>query len=289
MSGPARVEPFPDSEADDVVLRARGIEKQYGSSCGDCVELTGDDAGTNQCPTCGTIVAVADADLELHRGEVLGIVGESGSGKSSLAEILALQLEATAGTVDYAGFEGNLLEADYQQRHRLCHEEIGLVHQHIRNGLTLSFTGGGNVAEKLLAAGWRHYGDVRERLTELFEATEVPVDRMDDPTSTYSGGMQRRVQIAKAIANGPGLIVLDEPTTGLDVSVQARVLDMFREIQREEDVSTIVVSHDLGVIRLLADRTLVMRHGRIVESGLTDRILEDPHHEYTQTLINSIL
>jgi putative phosphonate transport system ATP-binding protein len=112
---------------------------------------------------------------------------------------------------------------------------------------------------------------------------------MDDPARTYSGGMQRRVQIAKAIANDPDLVVLDEPTTGLDVSVQARVLDMFRRIQREQDVATVVVSHDLGVVRLLADRTLVMRHGRVVEEGLTDRVMEDPHHEYTQTLINSVI
>jgi putative phosphonate transport system ATP-binding protein len=112
---------------------------------------------------------------------------------------------------------------------------------------------------------------------------------MDDPTRTYSGGMQRRVQIARALATDPDLVVLDEPTTGLDVSVQARVLDMFRRVQREEDVAAVVVSHDLGVVRLLADRTLVMRHGRIVESGLTDRVMEDPHHEYTQTLINSVI
>jgi putative phosphonate transport system ATP-binding protein len=112
---------------------------------------------------------------------------------------------------------------------------------------------------------------------------------MDDPTRTYSGGMQRRVQIARALATDPDLVVLDEPTTGLDVSVQARVLDMFRQVQREEGVAAVVVSHDLSVIRLLADRTLVMRHGRIVESGLTDRVMEDPHHEYTQTLINSVI
>lgn len=274
---------------DAVVVEASGLEKLYGQPCGECVSRTGDAAGTNQCPVCGAVVAVAEAGFTLHEGEVLGIVGESGSGKSSLAEMLTLDLEATAGRVDYVGFEGNLLDADYQQRHELQNSHIGMVHQHIRDGLNLSFTGGGNVAEKLLAAGWRHYGEIRDRLVELFEATEVPRGRMDDPTRTYSGGMQRRVQIAKAIANEPGLVVLDEPTTGLDVSVQARVLDMFREIQREGDVTTIVVSHDLGVIRLLADRTLVMRHGRVIESGLTDRIMEDPHHEYTQTLINSVI
>ena len=274
------------------LLDATGLQTVYGEGCPDCLESTGDRAGTNQCPHCGSVVACAEADLSVRKGEVLGIVGESGSGKSSLAEQVALEREPaarTAGHLDYAGHEGNLLDVDYETRHDLRTGDIALVHQHIRDGLNLEFTGGGNVAEKLLSAGERSFEAVRDRVRELFEATEIPVARMDDPASTYSGGMQRRVQIARALAKDPELVVLDEPTTGLDVSVQARVLDMFRRVQREEGVAAVVVSHDLGVVRLLADRTLVMRHGRIVESGLTDRVMEDPHHEYTQTLINSVI
>jgi len=271
------------------VLEASDLTKIYGRPCGDCIDHTGPAVSDNQCPVCDSVVACADVGFELHDSEVLGIVGESGSGKSSLAELLALDSDATAGRVQYDEHDGNLLDASYQQRHELRNEHIGMVHQHVSDGLDLEFTGGGNVAEKLLASGWRDFGGIRDRVRELFEETEVPVSRMDDITSTYSGGMQRRVQIAKAIANDPDLVVLDEPTTGLDVSVQARVLDMFRRIQREQDVASVVVSHDLDVIRLLADRTLVMRHGRIIESGLTDRIMEDPHHEYTQTLINSVI
>jgi len=274
------------------LLSATGLQTVYGEGCSRCIESTGDRAGTNQCPHCGSVVACAEADLSVREGEVLGIVGESGSGKSSLAEQLALERDpdaTTTGMVDYDGYDGNLLAVDYETRHDLRTSDIALVHQHIRDGLNPEFTGGGNVAEKLLSAGWRSYEDVRDRVQELFEATEIPVDRMDDPTSTYSGGMQRRVQIARALATDPELVVLDEPTTGLDVSVQARVLDMFRQVQREEGVACVVVSHDLGVVRLLADRTLVMRHGHIVESGLTDRVMEDPHHEYTQTLINSVI
>lgn len=274
------------------LLEASGIEVLYGSGCPECLDCTGDRAGTNQCPHCGTVVACADADLSVQAGEVLGIVGESGSGKSSLAEALALELDSEAsldGEVSYGDHDGNLLSVDYQTRHDLRTGEISFVHQHIRDGLDLDFTGGGNVAEKLLSAGWRSYEDVRTRVRDLFEETEIPVARMDDPTRTYSGGMQRRVQIARALATDPDLVVLDEPTTGLDVSVQARVLDTFRRIQREEGVAAVVVSHDLSVVRLLADRTVVMRNGRIVESGLTDRIMEDPHHEYTQTLINSVI
>jgi putative phosphonate transport system ATP-binding protein len=273
------------------VLDAEGVTRVYGEGCKHCREHTGVDAGTNRCPDCGSIVACADVSLSVEAGEVLGVVGESGSGKSSLAETLALETNdgTTKGVVRYAGHEGNLLRANYQTRHELQTDHVGLVHQRVRDGLDLSFSGGGNVAEKLLAAGWREDGAVRDRVRSLFEATEVPTDRMDDPTDTYSGGMQRRVQIARALSTDPAVVVLDEPTTGLDVSVQARVLDTFRRVQREAGVAAVVVSHDLGVVRLLADRTLVMRHGRVVESGLTDRVLEDPHHEYTQTLVNSVI
>jgi putative phosphonate transport system ATP-binding protein len=112
---------------------------------------------------------------------------------------------------------------------------------------------------------------------------------MDEPPSNFSGGMQQRVQIAKALSNKPLILLLDEPTTGLDLSVQARVLDLIRSLQKEFRLSTIVVSHDLGIIRHLTSRTIVMNNGRVVESGLTDQILEDPQHAYTQLLVNSNL
>jgi putative phosphonate transport system ATP-binding protein len=112
---------------------------------------------------------------------------------------------------------------------------------------------------------------------------------MDDLPGNFSGGMQQRVQIAKALAHNPPLLLLDEVTTGLDVSVQARVLDLIRQLQRQMGIAMLVVSHDLGVIRLLADRTTVMKDGQVIETGLTDQILEDPQHPYTQLLVNSSL
>ena len=138
-------------------------------------------------------------------------------------------------------------------------------------------------------ASWRNYFDIRRRIKELFEKIEFPLSRMDDFPSTLSGGMLQRVQIAKALANNPEIIFLDEPTSGLDLSVQARLLDLIKKIQHEFKISMILVSHDLGVIRLLADRVLVMKEGRIIEAGLTDQILEDPQHPYTQLLVNSML
>jgi len=112
---------------------------------------------------------------------------------------------------------------------------------------------------------------------------------MDDFPRNFSGGMQQRVQIAKAMANNPELLLLDELTTGLDVSVQAQIMDLIKEIQRDTNIAMVLISHDLRVVRLLSQRILVMKNGRIVEQGLTDQILEDPQHEYTQLLVNCIV
>ena len=117
----------------------------------------------------------------------------------------------------------------------------------------------------------------------------IPLSRAAEPPRNFSGGMQQRVQIAKALSNNPPILLLDEVTTGLDLSVQAAVLDLIQQIRRYFNVSMLVVSHDLGVIRMLADRTLVMLDGRVIESGLTDQILEDPQHPYTQQLVYSLL
>jgi putative phosphonate transport system ATP-binding protein len=124
---------------------------------------------------------------------------------------------------------------------------------------------------------------------QLLARCEVPAARMDELPERFSGGMQQRVQIARALATDPPLLFLDEVTTGLDVSVQARILDLILELQHQLGVSMIAVTHDLGVIRMLAARTIVMKMGRVVESGLTDQILEDPQHPYTQQLVASAL
>jgi putative phosphonate transport system ATP-binding protein len=153
----------------------------------------------------------------------------------------------------------------------------------------MGFSSSGNIAEKLIAADHYHVGNIRRRASELLEKVEIPLQRMDEPPKNFSGGMQQRVQISKALANNPPLLLLDEVTTGLDLSVQAKVLDLIRSIQRELGVAMIVVSHDLGVIRMLSDRTMVLRQGQIVEHGLTDQILVDPQHPYTQLLVHSLL
>ncbi len=273
------------------LLRVRGLSRLHGAGCALCLSLTGAAAGTNRCSACGTIVACAEVGFDVYPGETLGVVGESGSGKSTVLQCLYLDQEPTAGEAYLQTFhdgEKSIFSAGLAERRDLRGRLLGMVYQSPQQGLNLRITAGGNIAERLLAVRWRRVGDIRERASDYLQRTEVPLDRMDDLPVRFSGGMQQRVQIAKALASEPGLVLLDELTTGLDVSVQAGVLDLVRGIQQRGGMSMIVVSHDLGVIRLLAARTLVMKDGRIVESGLTDQVLEDPQHPYTQLLVSSM-
>ena len=273
-----------------LVLEVEDLTRIYGPGCDRCLEETGPEVATNTCPRCGSVVACAEVSLEVGPGEVLGIVGESGSGKSTVAGCLALDIEPTAGEARFTSFDGrDIFLADAAQRRKLRNFDIGIVYQTPQQGLDLDVTAGGNVVERLLAADWRHVGNMRGRAKELLSRAETPTGRMDEAPRHFSGGMRQRVQLAKALANRPALLILDEPTTGLDVSVQAKILDLIRDIQRDTGVATLVISHDLGVVRLLTERALVMRHGRVVEAGLTDQILEDPQHSYTQLLVNSVL
>lgn len=275
---------------DGLVLDVAGLTKVYGPGCDRCLKSTGPEYRTNACSNCGSIVACAEVSFEVGPGEVLGIVGESGSGKSTVAGCLAFDVEPSAGEARFLPFDGrDIFGTNAAEKRRLRSFEIGIVYQTPQQGLDLDVTAGGNVAERLLAADWRSVKGIRERASELLERSEVSTSRMDEEPRYFSGGMRQRVQLAKALANRPSLLVLDEPTTGLDVSVQARILDLIREIQRGSGVATVVISHDLGVVRLLTERALVMRHGRVVEAGLTDQVLEDPQHPYTQLLVNSIL
>jgi putative phosphonate transport system ATP-binding protein len=240
----------------------------------------------------GRVTAVDNVDVTVYPGEVLGIVGESGSGKSALLRLLNLEEQADSGTyhLNINGLQQkNLFELDRFARREVRVYHIGIVYQNPYLGLRMRYTSSGNVAERLLITGERNFGTLRQAARVSLEASEFPLQRMDDLPKVLSGGMQQRVQLAKAIALSPQLLLLDEPTTGLDVSVQALVLDTLKRLQRERHMTILIVSHDLGVIRTLADRVMVMRHGRVVETGLTDQILEDPQAAYTQQLVHAKL
>ncbi|MCD8534357.1 MAG: ATP-binding cassette domain-containing protein [Verrucomicrobia bacterium] len=236
----------------------------------------------------GAIDALRDVSLEVYPGEVFGIVGESGSGKSTLLRMLNLQEVPDQGkyTIDYPDIPGcDLFSLDRLERQEIRTRHIGIVYQNPHLGLRMHNTSSGNIASRLLIAGERSFGKLRDAARTSLSASDFPLDRMDELPARLSGGMQQRVQLAKAIALRPCLLLLDEPTSGLDLSVQARVLDTLKKLQRETRMTMVLVSHDLGVIRTLADRVMVMKKGEVIESGLTDQILQDPQDPYTQELV----
>jgi putative phosphonate transport system ATP-binding protein len=255
--------------AETPLLTAEGLGKLYGPRVG-CLNVA----------------------LEIYEGEVLAVVGESGSGKSTLLALLSTQLAPTRGTVCYRMRDGvvrDLYTLGEAERRFLLRTDWGFVHQDARLGLRLSVSAGGNVGERLMAIGWRNYACIRHEASDWLARVEVDADRIDDTPDTFSGGMRQRLQIAKNMVTSPRLVFMDEPTGGLDVSVQARILDLLRSLVADYGLAVIIVTHDLAVARLLSHRLMVMRRGRVVEMGLTDQVLDDPHDPYTQLLVSSEL
>lgn len=276
---------------EEPILRVKNLNKQFGSGCEKC-NKTKSFLENNFCPECGTIYACQDISFDLYKGEILGVVGESGSGKSTMMECLYFDKEVTSGEAyisSYKKGETNIFSQSSQQMRFIKNNVLGKVYQSPIQGLRMNLSSIGNVAEKLIAAGHRNVGQMEKRGNQLLENVNIPLFRRKEAPKNFSGGMQQKVQIAKALSNNPPILLLDEITTGLDLSVQANVLDLIKQIQRDLGTSMIVVSHDLGVIRMLADRTLVMLNGKIIERGLTDQILEDPQSAYTQQLVYSLL
>jgi len=251
------------------MIRVGGVTKKYGGMYG-CREIS----------------------FDLWPGEVMGIVGESGSGKSTLLGCLSGRLEPTAGTVRYASREFGDVDVHgcpEPVRRKLLRTELGVVHQNPRDGLRLGVTAGANLGERLMSVGARHYGNIRAEALKWLAEVEIEAGRIDHFPKTFSGGMQQRLQIACNLITSPRIVFMDEPTGGLDVSVQARLLDLLRNLVSRLGLSVVIVTHDLAVARLLAHRLMVMQRGEVVETGLTDQVLDDPQHPYTQLLVSSIL
>lgn len=240
----------------------------------------------------GGRVACSDISFDLWPGEVLGVVGESGSGKTTLLNCLAGRLVPEEGSVTYETASAGTVDIhrlSEARRRLLTRTEWGFVNQDAREGLRMGVSAGANIGERLMAIGARHYGGIRETATDWMSRVELDVDRLDDQPTTYSGGMRQRLQIARNLVSNPRLVFMDEPTGGLDVSVQARLLDLLRGLVDRFHLSAVLVTHDLGVARLLTHRLMVMQGGQVIETGLTDQVLDDPQHAYTQMLVASIL
>jgi len=258
-----------DMDDEEPLLIAQGLSKWYGRQLG-----------------------CRDVSLDLYEGEVMAVVGESGSGKTTLLQLLSAQLEATAGRVLYRMRDGvtrDLSILGEAERRFLARTDWGYVHQEPTLGLRMMVSAGANVGERLMAVGWRHYGKIRGAATNWLERVELDPARIDDTPQTYSGGMRQRLQIARNLVTHPRLVLIDEPTGGLDVSVQARLLDLLRGLVADLKLSAVIVTHDLAVARLLSDRIMVMKGGEVIETGLTDQVLDDPCKPYTQLLVASIL
>ncbi|MEM6463920.1 MAG: phosphonate C-P lyase system protein PhnK [Pseudomonadota bacterium] len=255
--------------SDHPLLRANAVTKFYGSRVG-CSEVS----------------------FDLWPGEVLAVVGESGSGKTTLLNAISTRLLPTSGTVEYRMRDGqfrDLYRMAEAERRFLMRTDWGFVHQNPEEGLRMTVSAGANVGERLMAIGDRHYGNIRGAAANWLGRVEIEADRIDDQPRQFSGGMRQRLQIARNLVTGPRLVFMDEPTGGLDVSVQARLLDLLRGLVNDLGLAAIVVTHDLAVARLLSHRMMVMKDGRVIEQGLTDRVLDDPREPYTQLLVSSIL
>ncbi len=262
----------------DPILRVERLTKRYGRRIG-----------------CRSV------SFDLRAGEILAVVGESGSGKSTLLACASGDLAPSDGAVLRMGRRGRgpdlgppawtdlWRDMSEAERRLLRRTEWSFVHQDPREGLRMGVSAGGNIGERMMAGGARRYHDIRRTASDWLRRVEIPVDRLDDRPVSFSGGMRQRLQIARALATAPKLVFMDEPTGGLDVSVQARLLDLIRGLAADFQLSVLLVTHDLAVARLLAHRMMVMKAGEVVETGLTDQLLDDPQHAYTQLLVSSIL
>ena len=241
----------------------------------------------------GVVQAVDRVSFDLRPGEVLAIVGESGSGKSVTAQtLIGLTRAGNArieGSVKLDGVE--LTEAGDAEMRRLRGEKIAMVFQDPMTSFNPVYRIGDQIVEAIRA----HRPDTskqegKARVVELFEAVGIPrpEQRVDDYPHEFSGGMRQRAMIAMALALEPEVLIADEPTTALDVTIQAQILDLLERLNRERNLATILITHDLGVVAEVADRVLVMYAGKVVEQGTLDEIFYDPQHPYTWGLLGSL-
>jgi ABC-type dipeptide/oligopeptide/nickel transport system ATPase component len=238
------------------------------------------------------VVAVDDVSFSIARGETLGLVGESGSGKSVTAFAILRLLQppgrVTGGRVVFQGRD--LLALSEREMREVRGAGISLIFQEPMTALNPVMTIGAQIAEALTVHGKASRRDARARAVELLDSVRIPdaVRRVRDYPHQLSGGMRQRVMIAIALACRPPLVIADEPTTALDVTIQAQILDLMRDLQARLDLALLLITHDFGVIAEMADRVAVMYRGRVVEDGPVRQVLRDPHHDYTRALLAAV-
>ena len=237
----------------------------------------------------GMVRAVRGVDFELHKGETLAIVGESGSGKSvtvkSVMGILAKNAVVDSGTIEYEGQD--LLTLTDREMRQIRGKKIALIFQDPLSALNPIMKIGKQIVETIRLDGKTSKEEAKAKAIELLAAVGIdkPEERFDQYPFQFSGGMRQRIVIAIALARDPDVLICDEPTTALDVTVQSRILELINELKEKRGLSIIFITHDMGVVANMADRICVMYAGKIVEKGLSEEIFFEPTHPYTQALL----
>ena len=243
-------------------------------------------------PTLHPFAAVQGLDLDLKRGELLGMVGESGSGKSvSMLALMGLIDAPGRVRADLLRFDGqDLLALSPRDRRRIIGRDVAMIFQDPMTSLNPSYTVGFQIIETLKVHQRGHRATLRDRAVELLKQVEIPdaASRLDAYPHQLSGGMSQRVMIAMALACAPKLLIADEPTTALDVTIQAQVLDLLVALQRRQDMALILITHDLALLAVHARRIAVMYAGEVVEVQRVPALFETPHHPYTEALLAAI-
>jgi oligopeptide/dipeptide ABC transporter ATP-binding protein len=240
----------------------------------------------------GIAPAVIDVSFHVNAGETLSVVGESGSGKSvtalSILRLVQRPGRIASGRIVYKGRD--LLTLDEREMQKIRGAEIALIFQEPMTALNPVFTIGNQIEETLMVHGVARGRAARERAIELLDAVSIPEPqrRVRDYPHQLSGGLRQRALIALALACSPALVIADEPTTALDVTIQAQILDLLRDLQQRLGLALLLITHDLGVVAEMADRVAVMYAGRIVEEAPVRELFRDPRHPYTRGLLASI-